>query len=283
MLGTGKTVIAPGIYDALSARIAEKVGFSAVYMTGHGVSLSWIGQTDVGLLTGTEMVQNAGLIANAIGIPLVADADTGYGNAINVMRTVQEYMRQGVAGVHIEDQVAPKRCGHMKGKVLISEEEMVGKIRSAVDAREGDDFVIIARTDARGAVGGSLDLAIERGLAYAKAGADAIFSEFTAPSEKEAERFAKAIHAKYPGKTLMLNYSTAFKWHESPVSFKRLEELGFNLIILPLQVTRSILMSTWDFLAELKEKGEKAVYEQERRVKGSPRKTTTSSEASQTS
>jgi 2-methylisocitrate lyase-like PEP mutase family enzyme len=268
LLGTGKAIIAPGVFDALGARIVEKVGFEAALMGGHSVSLSRIGQTDVGLMTEAEVVDNARLIANAINIPLVADADNGYGNAINVMRTVRDFEGAGVAGIHIEDQEAPKRCGHMKGKRLISEEEMVGKIRAALDAREDDDFVIIARTDARGAAGGSLDLAIKRGLAYAEAGADLVHSEFTAPSGEEAERFAKAIHAKFPGKPLYFNYSTAFKWHQSPVSFDRLEELGYKLIVLPLQVTRSMLAGGWDFLYQLKAKREKAVYEQEKRLKG---------------
>jgi isocitrate lyase len=267
LLGTGKAIVAPGIYDALGARIVEKVGFEVVYMTGHGVSLGRLGQTDVGLMTESEVVDNARLIANAIKIPLVADADTGYGNAINMMRTVRDYENAGVAAIHIEDQEAPKRCGHMKGKQLISQEEMMGKIRAALDAREDDDLVIIARTDARGAAGGSLDLAIKRSLAYAEAGADVNFSEFTSTSEKEAEQFAKAIHIKYPGKPLLINYSTAFKWHQSPVSFERLEELGYNLIILPLQLTRSMLAGGWDFLSELKANGEKAVYEQEKRLK----------------
>jgi isocitrate lyase len=265
-----KLVIAPGIYDALGAKIVEKLGFEAVYMTGYGTSLSRIGQTDVGLVTETEMVQNAGLIANAVEIPVVADADNGYGNAVNVMRTVRDYETQGVAAIHIEDQLAPKRCGHMKGKMLVSEEEMIGKIRAATDAREDSDFLIIARTDARGAVGGSLDLAIKRGLAYAEAGADAIFSEFTTPSETEAERYARAIHAKFPEKPLLFNYSTAFKWHKSPLSFERLEELGFRLIILPMQVSRAVLAGGWDFLSDLKKKSEVAVYEQEKRLAGHP-------------
>lgn len=265
-----KAVVAPGIYDALGARIVEKLGFEAVYMTGYGTSLSRIGQTDVGLVTETEMVQNAGLIARAVGIPLTADADNGYGNAVNVMRTVRDYETQGVAAIHIEDQVAPKRCGHMKGKMLVSEEEMIGKIKAALHAREDDDFIIIARTDARGAVSGSLDLAIKRGLAYAEAGADAIFCEFTTPSETEAERFAKAILARFPGKPLLFNYSTAFKWNKSPLSFKRLEELGFRLIILPMQVTRTVLSGAWDFLSDLKKKSELAVYEQEARLANHP-------------
>lgn len=267
-----KAIVAPGVYDCISAKIAERVGFEAVYMTGYGTSMSRLGQADVGLLTETEMVQNAGLIARAVEIPVVADADTGYGNAINVTRTVLDYEAQGVAAIHIEDQVSPKRCGHMKGKELISEEEMIGKIRAAIDSRRDDDFVIIARTDARGAVGGSLDLAIRRSLAYAKAGADVIFSEFTMPSEIEARKFASAIHERFPEKPLLFNYSTAFQWHKSTLSFNTLEKLGYHLIIVPLQAARAAMYSTWDFFSDLRRQGELAIHNQERRLARHPTK-----------
>src|SRR3954451_24686334 len=141
-------VVAPGAYDALSARLVEQAGFDAVYMTGFGTTASLIGRPDVGLLTGSEMVDNARRIAAAVDVPVVADADTGYGNALNVLRTMQLYEQAGVAGVHLEDQVMPKKCGHMTGKAVIAAEEMVGKVRAAVEARQDPDFVIIARTDA---------------------------------------------------------------------------------------------------------------------------------------
>ncbi len=156
LLRSGKTLFVPGCYNALSARILEHVGFQAVYMTGYGTSLSLLGLPDAGLATMTEMHLNARYIANAVGVPVIADADNGYGNAINVMRTVREYIGTGVAGIHIEDQAIPKRCGHVAGRRVIPLEEAVGKYRAA-DAvrRELDpDFVLIARTDARGAHGG---------------------------------------------------------------------------------------------------------------------------------
>jgi 2-methylisocitrate lyase-like PEP mutase family enzyme len=142
-------VVAPGAYDALSAQLVEAAGFPAVYMTGFGVTASLIGRPDVGLLTMTEMVQTARRICSAVGVPVIADADTGYGNALNVIRTVREYEAAGVAGIHLEDQVAPKRCGHLDGKQVIPADTMVDRVRAAVAARSNDDFVLIARTDAR--------------------------------------------------------------------------------------------------------------------------------------
>src|SRR5204863_1763998 len=162
LLDARRTIVAPGCYNALSAKILDGVGFPALYMTGYGTSLALLGMPDAGLATMTEMHLNARYIANAVDVPVIADADNGYGNAINVMRTVREYIHTGVAGVHIEDQVIPKRCGHVAGRRVIPLAEAVGKYRAA-DAvrRELDpDFVLIARTDARGAHGGSLEAAI---------------------------------------------------------------------------------------------------------------------------
>ena len=164
LLRTGRSLEVPGCYNALSARILAEVGFPAVYMTGYGTSLSLLGMPDAGLATMTEMHLNARYIAGAVSVPVVADADNGYGNAINVIRTVREYVGTGVAGIHIEDQAIPKRCGHVAGRQVISIEEAAGKYRAAAQARgQADpDFVLIARTDARGAHGGSLDEAIRR-------------------------------------------------------------------------------------------------------------------------
>ncbi len=179
LIARGPTLYAPGCYNAMSAKVLEQAGFDAIYMTGYGTSLSLTGLPDVGLATMSEMVANARYIASAVGIPLLADADTGFGNAINVIRTVREYIGAGVAGIHMEDQLSPKRCGHVAGRLVIPVEEAVGKIRAAVDARNGldPDFVIVARTDARGASGGSLDDAIGRVNAYLAAGADLGFIE----------------------------------------------------------------------------------------------------------
>jgi len=170
-----KMVIAPGAYDGISARLIAEAGFEAVYMTGAGTSASRLGQPDLGLTTLTEMVANAAAIVECTELPVIADADTGYGNPLNVIRTVREYERSGVAGIHIEDQSYPKRCGHMEGKQVLKPDEFVQKIKAAVDARRNQEFVIIARTDARSVHG--FEEAVRRGNLYAEAGADVIFIE----------------------------------------------------------------------------------------------------------
>src|SRR3984893_18474878 len=185
LLAGPNLLVAPGAYDALSARLIAQDGFPAAYMTGLGTAASVLGQPDVGLLTMSEMVARASALASVIGdLPLIADADTGYGNPINVRRTVHEYERAGVAAIHIEDQVWPKKCGHMEGKQVIPLDEMVQKIRAAVDARQDPDFVVIARTDANAVYG--LEDALRRGQAYREAGADVIFIE--APRSMEELR-----------------------------------------------------------------------------------------------
>ncbi|HZT09249.1 MAG TPA: isocitrate lyase/PEP mutase family protein [Chloroflexota bacterium] len=175
LLRQSRILIAPGAFDALSARLVEQAGFPVVYMTGSGVSNSQLGEPDLGLTSMTEMATQAARMCQATSIPLIADADTGYGGVLNVRRTVQEYERAGVAALHIEDQVFPKRCGHFAGKAVIPLDEMVGKIRAALDARSDPDLVIIARTDARAVEG--FDAALRRAHAYEEAGADALFVE----------------------------------------------------------------------------------------------------------
>jgi 2-methylisocitrate lyase-like PEP mutase family enzyme len=172
---------APGAYDAFSAKLVEATGFEAVYMSGFGTAASILGFPDIGLITMTEMVNNAKHMANAVGIPVIADADTGYGNHLSVMRTIEEYEKAGVAAVQIEDQSSPKKCGHMEGQRVIPAEEMTAKIRAAVTARKDSDLVLIARTDAISAIG--FDEAIRRGRIYQEAGADLLFIE--APTEVE--------------------------------------------------------------------------------------------------
>jgi 2-methylisocitrate lyase-like PEP mutase family enzyme len=170
-----KMVIAPGAYDGISARLVAEAGFEAVYMTGAGTSASRIGQPDLGLITLTEMVANAAAIVECTELPVIADADTGYGNPLNVIRTVREYERSGVAAIHLEDQAFPKRCGHMEGKQVLKPDEFVQKIKAAIDARRDQEFVIIARTDARSIYG--FEEAVRRGHLYIEAGADVIFIE----------------------------------------------------------------------------------------------------------
>ena len=175
LIAHGEMVLAPGCYDALGARLVEEAGFQAVYMTGFGSAASLLGRPDVGLMTLSEMVDNARRIAQAVDMPVIADADTGYGNPINVIRTVHEYEAAGVAAIHLEDQVMPKKCGHMEGKQLISAGEMAAKVAAAVAARNASEFLIIARTDARAVEG--LSGALERARGYRQAGADMLFVE----------------------------------------------------------------------------------------------------------
>ena len=225
LLNSGQTVVAPGAFDPLAARLVEEAGFAAVYMTGFGTSAALLGRPDVGLLTMTEMADSAGRIAACVDIPLIADADTGYGNPLNVIRTVGAYEAAGVAGLHIEDQVAPKKCGHMEGKLVIGADEMAQKVRAAVDARTDPDFVIIARTDARAVEG--LDSALDRARRYRDAGADVLFIEALV-SEAEIE----AAAAAFPDVPLLFNWAEGGK--TPPVSLGRLTELGYRIVIFPI-------------------------------------------------
>ena len=225
LLESGQTIVAPGAFDPLAARLVEEAGFPAVYMTGFGTSAALIGRPDVGLLTMTEMAASAGRIADCVDIPVIADADTGYGNPLNVIRTVGAYEAAGVAGIHIEDQVAPKKCGHMEGKQVIGAQEMAAKVRAAVEARAQREFVIIARTDARAVEG--LERALERARLYREAGADVLFIEALV-SEAEIEEAARA----FPGVPLLFNWAEGGK--TPPVSLVRLTELGYRIVIFPI-------------------------------------------------
>ena len=200
LLKAGPTLFVPGCFNAMSARVLENVGFPAIYMSGYGTSLSLTGLPDAGLVTMTEVITNARYIAQAVNIPVIADADNGYGNAINVIRTVREFIGAGIAGIHLEDQVSPKRCGHMAGKQVIERAEAVQKVRAAVDAETG--LVIIARTDALSVLG--LPEAIARVTEYAEAGADLVFVEGAADEETLA-----LVHEAIPGIGLVVNISEA--------------------------------------------------------------------------
>jgi 2,3-dimethylmalate lyase len=225
LLHGNEIVVAPGAFDPLAARLVEEAGFPAVYMSGFGTSAALLGRPDVGLLTMTEMAGNAARIAACVDIPVIADADTGYGNPLNVIRTVGAYEAAGVAGIHIEDQVAPKKCGHMEGKQVIGADEMAQKVRAAVEARTSPDFVIIARTDARAAEG--LARAIERARLYLRAGADVLFVE-AVQAEDEAAEVARA----FPGVPLLFNWAEGGK--TPPLSLGRLADLGYRIVIFPV-------------------------------------------------
>jgi 2-methylisocitrate lyase-like PEP mutase family enzyme len=236
--------MAPGVADALNARLVRKHGFEALYMTGAGTSAVRLGMPDVGLLTMTEMVDNAARIAEAAGLPLIADADNGYGGVLNVRRTVQAYERAGAAAVHIEDQVLPKRCGHLAGKQLVPVEEMEAKIRAAVDARADGDFVLIARTDAIAVEG--FEPALERAARYREAGADVLFVE--APSAEQLPKIAPRLEAP-----LLYNMATSGK---TPfLGRAEIERLGFKLIIYPNWMMLAAIRAASEVLAELKQTG----------------------------
>jgi 2-methylisocitrate lyase-like PEP mutase family enzyme len=238
-------LVAPGAYDALSARLIARAGFSIVYMTGFGTAASVLGQPDVGLLTMSEMVSRAAALTAVLeGVPLIADADTGYGNPINVRRTVYEYERAGVAGLHLEDQVWPKKCGHMEGKQVIPLEEMVQKIRAAVDARQDPDLVIIARTDSNAVYG--LEDALQRGRAYREAGADVLFIE--APrSVAELQRIAQT----FPDVPLLFNWAESGK---TPLlSLPEIRALGFKLVLMPVSLLFRATQAMTDLLEVLKQ------------------------------
>jgi len=244
LLAQNKIIVAPGAYDAWSANLIAKAGFQAVYMTGYGVSASVLGKPDIGLITLTEMVTAAKNIVDAAGdTPVIADADNGYGGNLNVIRTVQEYESAGVAAIQLEDQVTPKRCGHMEGKEIVSKEEMVSKIKAAVSARKNPDFCIIARTDAR-AVNGFED-ALERAMAYEKAGADIIF--FEAPqSVDEMKKIAQSIKSPLlanmveKGKTPLLKNS-------------ELENIGYKIAIYPVSTLYAATKAIIDICDSIKE------------------------------
>jgi methylisocitrate lyase len=238
-------VLAPGAHDAFTARLIEQAGFSACYMTGAGTVAALLGLPDVGLITMTEMVLNARYIARAVSIPLISDADTGYGNAVNVMRTVREYEAAGVAGIHLEDQIFPKKCGHMEGKALVPLEEMAGKIRAACEAREDPDFVIIARTDSRAVEG--VEGAVRRARAYAEAGADVIFPE--APqSREELAYFAREVRAP-----LLANMTEFGKTPLVPAA--ELERMGYRLVIYPASALRVAHRAMQELFVQIKRTG----------------------------
>jgi methylisocitrate lyase len=246
LIAADDILVAPGAYDAISARLIEANGFDAVYVTGAGTVNSRLGIPDNSLGSMTELLETARCIVDAVSIPVFCDIDTGFGNAVNVVRTIRLYERAGVAGVHLEDQVMPKRCGHLEGKGIVPVSEMVGKIRAAAEARTDPDFVIIARTDAAAVEG--VDAAVERARAYVEAGADVIFSE-ALTTEEEFAQFAAAD----VGAPLLANMT---EFGKTPyLTTKRFEELGFAVVIFPMAAFRSMLKGIDDTLKEIRATG----------------------------
>ncbi len=270
LMAQKKFLFTLGIGTPLHAKIVEKVGFDYVYMGGNDTSLTLLGLPDVGLITETEMVNNARNIAKAVNVPVIADGDTGYGNAINVIRTVEDFEAAGVAGIHIEDQVSPKRCGHVAGKMIIPLEEAVGKLKAALDARRDKDFIIMGRTDAIAASGGGIDEAVRRGKAFARIGCDVVWCEFPSADIEYPKRFAQEVHRDFPGLPLYFNYSSNLKWHESPSTFDEIAELGYKAMHVSLAGMRVSMQATWDYAADLLARGAAAEIDFEKRSIGHP-------------
>ena len=252
MIKSKKPLVIPGVYDAIGAKIAENVGFDAMFQTGYGTSATLFGMPDYGFIGATETVDNARRISNAVSVPLIVDSDTGYGNALSVWKLVKELEAAGAAGIFLEDQKWPKRCGHMQGKDVISQEEYTEKLGAAIDARENKDFIIVARTDSRATEG--LDKAIERGLENKKTGADAVIIE--APkSLGEMKRIGKEIKAP-----LVANM---IEGGATPInSAETLSKIGFNIILYPLSVLFANAFATMNILKELKNTGTTSKYKQ---------------------
>jgi isocitrate lyase len=273
LLRTEPYLFTGGVYSPLDAQIAERVGMKSIYLSGYSMALA-SGWPDMGFLTQTEVSRIGALVASAVEIPVIADADDGYGNALSTIRTVQEYARSGVAGIHIEDQVFPKRCGHIAGKTIVGMDEAVGKYRAAVDTRNrlDPDFVIIARTDAFGAVGGSLEEAIRRGRAYADAGVDLVWPELSSPDRAPAVAFAKALRESHPHVPLAFNYSSSFKWHKdaNPFTFSELGELGYKFIFITLFAAHAGMYAVWNAMEELVRDQEQAQWRLEKTKDGHP-------------
>jgi carboxyvinyl-carboxyphosphonate phosphorylmutase len=245
LLECKEILVAPGAHDVLTAKVIERAGFKAVYMTGYGQAASSLGKPDVGLLTLTEMHDRASKFVSAVKIPVIADADTGFGNALGVMRTVELYERAGVAAIQLEDQVAPKRCGHMLGREVVPMEEMVGKIEAAKAARVDDDFLIIARTDARTNHG--FDEAMKRCKAYVAAGADIIFLE-----SLESVEEMKMMNDEIKVPTL----ANMVEGGRTPLcNCEELEELGYSLVIWPTASTYVTAFMMTELMNELKNTG----------------------------
>jgi methylisocitrate lyase len=238
-------LIMPGVFDALSAKVAARAGFEVIFITGYSLSATLLGEPDFGLLTQTEVVSAAQRICAVVDTPVIVDADTGYGNAINVIRTVEDLVRAGAAGMFLEDQVWPKRCGHMRGKQVIALDEQLNKLRAAVETKGDSEFFIVARTDSRQALG--LDEAIRRGVAFKEAGADAVFIE--APESREEMR---KISSEVPGPLVANMLERGVTPLMGP---KELKELGFELIVWPLAPLYSVAKSLTEVYTTLRRDG----------------------------
>ena len=252
MLKSKKPLVIPGVYDALGAKIAQKVGFDSMFQTGYGTSATLFGMPDYGFIGAAETVDNARRICRSVSVPVIVDSDTGYGNALSVWKLVEELESAGASGIFLEDQKWPKRCGHMQGKEVVPQEEYTEKLSAAIDARKSKDFIIVARTDARATKG--LDEAIERGKQNKKTGADAVFVE--APKTlDEMKKIGKEINAPLVA-NMIEGGATPLNTAET------LSKIGFNIILYPLSVLYANTFATMNILQELKKNGNTSKYKQ---------------------
>ena len=241
-----RIIVAPGVYDSFTAKLAEHVGFEALYVTGAGVAASLLGAPDIGLVTMTEQLEQTRRIASATDLPIICDADTGYGNALNVIRTVREFEKAGVCAIHLEDQLMPKKCGHLEGKKLVSTAEMVNKLKAALDTRTDGNFLIIARTDSRAILG--LQDAIDRGLKYAETGADMIFIE----APESIDELAR-IGNSFRQVPLLVNRGGGGK--TPPLSASNLQAMGYRVVIFPGDIQKAAGKAALKVLNTLKDRG----------------------------
>jgi isocitrate lyase len=261
---------APGLYHALDARLAEMAGLDAAYMSGYSTVLGQFGFPDLEMVTMTEMVENAKRIVEATNLPVVADCDTGYGGVHNVRRAVREYEKAGVAAVHIEDQTTPKRCGHIAGKQIVPRDEAEARFSAAVDAKQSEDTIVIARTDAYGSANGDWDEHLERGRIYADAGVDLVWPEMPDPSREDAVNYAETIHETHPDLDLAFNYSSSFAWseEEDPLTFQELGDLGYQYIFITLYALHSGAHAVYEDMKNISENDEAAQWDLEDRYLG---------------
>jgi len=267
-------ILSAGVYTPVQARLSELAGLKCIYVSGYSCSLGYLLRPDIGFLNLTDMVRFVDLIVRAVRAPVVSDADDAYGNAVTATRTVEEFARIGVAGIHVEDQRFPKRCGHMAGKLVLPFDEALLKLKSILKTRDNidRDLVVIARTDALGAPGGSIEEAVRRGIAYADAGADVVWAEFRSPDDEAAEVFAERVHREHPSTALLFNYSSSFRWSRSlrRLRFKDIEEMGYKIIIVSMGALQAELIAVWRYLRGLATGSEEAHWSLESEMVGTP-------------
>jgi len=268
-----KYIHTTGVYSPIQARIAEAVGLDWVFVSGYSCSLGHLARADLGFNTMTEMVGWSRLITNACSLPVIVDGDDGYGDVLQVMRTVNEFERAGVSGLTIEDQSLPKRCGHLPGRRCLPISDAVRKLQAALEARSDPNFLIVARTDAYGADGGgNVQNVIERGLRYADAGADVIWAEFPEASRLDAQTFAEGIKHRFPELPLFFNYSSSFCWSKlrEPMTFSELGAMGYRMIVVGLGAIHAAMHGEWNFMSDLRNSEEIAQWRLETLLSGHP-------------